>query len=425
MKVAFISQPFNRIFFPNPHDSLGIWTAEIARHLAHSCEIVVYTPGERKKVCHESVNYHYIPVALDKLLLKFLKRSPSFSDVRRPLFASKWYYLGYILQIANDLRSQQCDVVHIHNFPEFAPIIRFFNPNIKIVLHMHCEWLTQLDRSTIAKYLQSVDLIVGCSEYITEKIRQRFPEFANCCQAIDNGVDVERFVKKAEKNQKAPNRVKELLFVGRVIPEKGIHVLLEAFQKVVDRDPEVQLKIVGQTGLTPYEFVIALSDDPKVSELATFYNRGWKDYLSRWQNSANISFLGHVSHAHLASHYSNADIFIFPSVWQEPFGMPIIEAMSCEIPVIATHSGAFPEIVTEGKTGLLVERDDANALAEAILCLLADEDLRKSMGKAGRQRVVEIFSLKKISDRLLSHYQRLFAKRDRRLESDAIAQSTV
>lgn len=416
MKVAFVSQPFFRISFPNPHDSLGIWTAEIARYLVRSCEVVVYTPGERKKVCHESVNYHYIPVAFDKLLLKLLKRLPGFGDIRRPLFASKWYYLGYILQIANDLRSQQCDVVHIINFPEFASLIRWLNPNIKIVLHMQCEWLTQLDRGAIAQYLESIDLIIGCSDYITDKIRQQFPQFANRCQTIDNGVDVERFA----NGQKTPHRIKELLFVGRVIPEKGIHILLEAFQKVIARFPDVQLKIVGPTGLTPYEFVIALSDDPKVSELASFYDRGWKNYLSRWQNSANVSFLGQVSHAQLVRHYANADIFIFPSVWHEPFGIPIIEAMSCEVPVIATHSGAFPEIVAEGKTGLLVERDDANALAGAILRLLANEDLRKSMGKAGRQRVMEIFSFKKISDRLLSHYQRLFAKGAPRLEPDAM-----
>jgi glycosyltransferase involved in cell wall biosynthesis len=347
---------------------------------------------------------------------------PGFGDVRRPLFASQWYYLGYILQIANDLRSQQCDVVHILNFPEFASAIRWLNPTIKIVLHMQCEWLTQLDRGAIAQYLQSIDLIVGCSDYITNKIRQQFPQFANRCQTINNGVDVERFANliKAENKQKTPNRIKQLLYVGRAIPEKGIHVLLEAFQKVVDRDPNVQLKIVGQTGLTPYEFVIALSDDPKVSELESFYKRGWKNYLSRWQNSANVSFLGHVSHTQLARHYSNADIFIFPSVWHEPFGIPIIEAMSCEVPVIATRSGAFPEIVAEGKTGLLVERGDANALAGAILRLLANEDLRNSMGKAGRQRVMEIFSFKKISDRLLSHYQRLFAQKSHRLEPDTI-----
>lgn len=108
----------------------------------------------------------------------------------------------------------------------------------------------------------------------------------------------------------------------------------------------------------------------------------------------SVSFTGLVQHSELHKHYQNSDVFILPSVCHEAFGMPIIEAMAMELPVIATRSGAFPEIVKEGQTGILVEPGDSDALAEAILILLSDENLRKSMGKSGQQRALEKFSWK-------------------------------
>ncbi|EAW42595.1 glycosyltransferase family 4 protein, partial [Nodularia spumigena] len=136
-------------------------------------------------------------------------------------------------------------------------------------------------------------------------------------------------------------------------------------------------------------------------------------YLSQLKNiisptAANsVSFLGAVNYQDLIKYYQETDIFIFPSVWNEPFGMPIVEAMSVELPVIATDGGAFPELVDEGKTGLLVERGNSHALAEAILCLLKDENLCQEMGKAGRQKVVENFTWERISEKLFKLYQDL------------------
>ncbi len=109
----------------------------------------------------------------------------------------------------------------------------------------------------------------------------------------------------------------------------------------------------------------------------------------------------------LAQYYHQADIFIFPSVWHEAFGMPVAEAMVAGVPVITTRAGALSELVEDCESGLLVERNNADDLAEAILRLLDDEQLRKSMGKAGRKRAVELFSFDKVADDLLQQYQEL------------------
>jgi len=99
-------------------------------------------------------------------------------------------------------------------------------------------------------------------------------------------------------------------------------------------------------------------------------------------------------------------VFVQPS-FSEAFGMPVAEAMASGLPVVAARVGGIPEAVVNGKTGLLVESGDATALAEAILRLFEDEDLRKSMGKAAHKRAVNTFSWDQIVENLLRQYKNI------------------
>ena len=429
MKIAFVHQPIGIISSSAPCGSIELWIYEMACRLARSNEVIVYAKRghhQKKFEYDQGVQYRristavdqwvtFISAALDKLgkfsLFKKIKAFIFLWNVKRPLFASKLFYLTYVLQVAKDLKKEKCDIVHIHNFSQFVPIIRAFNPKIKIVLHMHCEWLTQLDLTMIENRLSQVDLIIGCSEYITEKIRLVFPQFAERCRTIYNGVDVDHFVSSNRRVFANKNGVKRLLFVGRVSLEKGLHVLLEAFQEVIKRYPQAQLEIVGSPSTPPIEFIVALSDDPKISELACFYNKtGYIFHLQKQLLSfnimGNVTFTGYIPHKHLINHYRQADILVNPS-FSEAFGMSLIEAMACQVPVVATRVGGMTEIVDEGKTGLLVESGNAPELAEAILHVLSDGDLMKRMRKAGRERVVDLFSWDKIAEDLLCHYKEI------------------
>lgn len=419
MKIAFVSQPFDEVLPPN-HNSIGILLYEVARRLARSCEVTVYIKGgwfRKKETCEEGVCYQRIPVGIDKILQRLLAIFSRFFNAKRPLYASQFYYRGYIARIGRNLRAQHCDIVHIINFSQFVPVIRAFNPGIKIILHMHCEWLTQLDHSIIERRLGKTDLIIGCSDYITQKIRHNFPRFSGCCETVHNGVDSDHFVRRNDNNTGKGNGAKRLLFVGRVSPEKGVHVLLKAFQRVVQRYPQAHLEIAGPKKQLPFEYLVALSDDAAVTELAAFYGSGspygysyrLRDMLGLLNIANRVTFSGVIPNSQLLSQYRNADVFIFPSVWEEPFGLPPLEAMSVEVPVVATRSGGIVETVENGRTGILVERNNECALAEAILRILSDEDLRQSMGKSGRKRVVEFFSLERMVERLLHLYKNLCA----------------
>ena len=429
MKVALVHQPIGTISLSDPRGSIEIWTYEIARRLARSSEVIVYSKRDRHQKKFEydqGVRYRrittvvdewftFISLALGKLkrfqLLQKIKAVIFFRNVKRPLFASRLFYFTYILQVAKDLKKEKCDVVHLHNFSQFVPIIRAFNPKIKIVLHMDNEWLTQLDRTMIENRLREVDLIIGCSEYITEKIRLVFPQFAERCLTVYNGVNINHFVSRNRYILANKNSIKHLLFVGRLSPEKGLHVLLEAFQEVVKHYPQVQLEIVGSEWLPPLEFIVALNDDPKISKLAVFYNK--RSYFSQLQEQVNslditnkVTFAHYIPHKSLVNHYRQADVLVNPS-FSESFGVSLIEAMACHVPVVATRVGGMTEIVEEGKTGILVESGSAPELAEALLRLLSDEDLMKRLRNAGRERAVELFSLDKIVEDLLCQYKKI------------------
>lgn len=437
MKIAIINQPIGRqinLPWDGRGSSINIWIYEAAHRLAKNCEIIVYTKKDlwdlirtrSKKVEYDrGVKYRRIYTFLDSwftLLSKTvekIKRFPGlrmlryilfFRNIKRPLFASSLYYFTYALQVAKDLKKEKCDIAHIINFSQFVPIIRAFNPEIKIILHMRCDWLTQLDSEMVKKRLKKVDLVLGNSEYITNKIRLFFPEFANRCQTVYNAVDIDYFSSNKRYYVKK-NDVKRLLYVGRISPEKGLHVLLDAFKKVIEIYPKTQLYLVGPSNIPPIEFIVPFSNDPKVFNLASYYKINYLSYLHDKLSAdvANqVSFTGEVPHIELIDFYRDADIFIFPSVWEEPFGIPIIEAMATGVPVIATRVGGIPEIIEDGKTGILVEPNDATELAEAIIKLLSDEELRKSLRNAARKRAIEIFSWDQIVKKLLYHYKNIY-----------------
>ncbi|MCF6157341.1 MAG: glycosyltransferase family 1 protein [wastewater metagenome] len=415
MKIAFISQPWNNCP-PVKTGSVSVWIYEVARRVAKAHEVVVYACNNKVQKKeeydeHERIHYRRVSISPDKLFLKYLKRFPMLNkNHTKPLFASQLYYLGFIAKIANDLRKQKCDIVHIQNFSQFVPIIKALNPGIKIVLHMHCDWLVQLDRFMIENRLRQVDLIMGCSEYVTRKIRTCFPQFAGRCQTIYNGVDIDHFIPGDESALKEKNGTKRLLFVGRITPEKGIHVLLEAFQIIVKHYPQTSIEIIGPDDKTPREFIVDLHDNTSVTNLKLFYT---ENYLSQLRTmlppklTDHVTFSGHIQQEYLQSKYSSASILVNPSL-SESFGMSLIEAMATKIPVVATRVGGMTEVVEEDKTGILVEPGNVSALAEAILRLLSDEDERRSMGDAGRKRAVDMFSWDRISEKLLYYYENTY-----------------
>ncbi|MEC3861305.1 glycosyltransferase [Mesobacterium sp. TK19101] len=163
---------------------------------------------------------------------------------------------------------------------------------------------------------------------------------------------------------------KELLFVGRLAGVKGVPVLLDALTRLKTGHPDIRLTLIG--------------DGPERPVLETKSRElGLSDM---------VRFVGYKSQAEVADALGTSDVFVLPSFAE---GVPVVlmEAMAAQVPVITTRIAGVPELVDHGASGLLVPPGDAGALSASIETALADPDLRKSMGAAGRERVMDAFNI--------------------------------
>jgi glycosyltransferase involved in cell wall biosynthesis len=180
-------------------------------------------------------------------------------------------------------------------------------------------------------------------------------------QVIPNGVDLTAF--HSGQRKWAPPR---LLFVGRIVYQKGLDLLFEALGQL--QDLPWQMDLVG--------------DGPRVP--------GLREYAASLGLADKIRFLGWLSRAELPKIYQQANLFVYPSRHE---GMPnaVLEAMASGLPVLATRIAGNEELVS-AETGVLVPPEDAAALQAALEALLVDAGLRQRMGSAARQRVEQNYS---------------------------------
>ena len=183
MKIGMVNQPWSVNPPINSADSIAILSYEMARRLARSHEVISYSPGFRGEAASEiadGILFRRVSRVVDRVLKPLrLLDSTRLLAPRRPHVASVFYYPGYIFQVARDLARQQCDIIHLHNFSQYARVIRAFNPFARIVLHMHCDWLTMLDPQMVRGRMERADLILGVSDFITKRLKNAFPDFGH------------------------------------------------------------------------------------------------------------------------------------------------------------------------------------------------------------------------------------------------------
>jgi glycosyltransferase involved in cell wall biosynthesis len=410
MKIAIVSQPFDRVHLPVEGGSIKIWTHEVARRLAKSHDVVVYARRGRRQASRElfeEIEYRRISAVSEPALLARLKWQWPAS---KPPFSRAFAYSTYFSRVAVDACRIKPDYILIHNYSQGIPILRAFHPKARVALLMHCLWLQQLDPQMLSGRLCRADALCGCSDFVSEGIRRAFPQYASRVRTIYNGVDLARF---SSATRGFRGRV---LFVGRISPEKGIHVLLEAFERVLRRHPFAQLDIVGPGSVLTRELLADQGGDDLVSALAPLCHQGYVDAIrSRIPPSIapSIHFAGNVSYSRLVEYYRHAEVFVFPSVIHEAFGLPVAEAMASGLPVVAAHSGGISEIVRHGQTGLLVPRGDPAELAEAIGLLLDDPERCQRMGRAGTERAAE-FTWARTVEQLLAAFENPGARQELR-----------
>ena len=175
------------------------------------------------------------------------------------------------------------------------------------------------------------------------------------------------------------------LFVGTVTKNKGVEVLIHAVKQIIKEIPEFQLWLIGK-GVE--KFVLQrLARTLYLTNHLHF--KGWRDTES------------------LKGLYQKASVTIIPSIWKEQFGIVGLESMASGTPVIGSRIGGIPEWLEDGKTGILVEPKDHQALAEQVVALLKDPGRVKTLGQNGRRAVEERFAKGPHLQRLTAFYQKL------------------
>lgn len=399
MKIAFVAQPFDGVLPPH-QNSIGLIIYHTARQLAREAQVTVYL-AQREGIGVQqlgNVTYRPVPTRGDHRLMSLARRIPGLTD-RTKLLSSSFYSLFYAVRVALDARIRSFDIIHILNFSQFAPLIKRFNRCSKVALEMQCEWLEQIDRTIIERRLRSVDLITGDSDHIVDGIRSALPKITIPVVTTYNGFDAERFTPLQEPDFGVGRRTQTALFVGRVSPEKGVHLLLEAFAKVLERLPTVRLVVAGPRTHLPLEYISGLSNDRNITQLTAFYDgtisTNYNDYIDKRAIELGImdkiEFTGSLPQEQLPAVYRGASVLVNPS-FSESFGMSLVEAMAVGRPVVGTRVGGMKEIVEHGVTGFLVESGDTKGLTEALVRLLTEPELAADMGRRGRERALERFS---------------------------------
>ena len=224
---------------------------------------------------------------------------------------------------------------------------------------------------------RKAETVVALSHGLRELAHRTLP--SQPIRVIYNGIDTELFRPDPEKQGYSPNGV-HLLCVSRLIERKGLDYLFQAVANI--RSPEIQVGLVG-TGSNEQKLKM------KAKELGI---------------EQRIHFYGYKPPHDLARLYNQADIFVLPSL-SESFGMVLLEAMSCGLPVIASHVGGIPEIVKNGENGILVSSGSAAEIEKAIRCLMDDPLLRGKLSKNNISKIRAQFTWDRIAIQYQSVYQ--------------------
>jgi len=285
-------------------------------------------------------------------------------------------------RLARILQKERVDIVHTHNMsPLFYGTIAAHLAGVRVVINTR----HGREKKTMSSFILGLnDAVIFISEDSKSEMLKYNHINEQNVKVIYNGIDVDRYRDHMDKNiakDKLQIGRSTLVIgtVGRLSEEKDHFTLLDAFVKVAKLRDDVKLVIVGDGILR--------------KELERYVkNRGLDE---------KVIFFGFRDD--ITEILPALDMFVLSST-TEGVALTLLEAMAASKPVVATNVGGNPEVVVDGETGFLVPPKDPQTMADAIMKILDNPELAKSMGRAGRKRVEQYFSL----DRMVKDYTEVY-----------------
>jgi glycosyltransferase involved in cell wall biosynthesis len=248
----------------------------------------------------------------------------------------------------------------------------------------------------------------GVRQYTLKRDKTEPARTVTILNGIDPSVMVPpEHVKRIRASLDLPPGAPIIITVANPRHVKGIDVLVRAAVKVGSEIPDARILVVGNFG---------------GSETDKTFTKGIMHLTETLGAGRWIKFLG-TSHV-VPTLLKASDVFVLPSR-SEGLSNALLESMRAGLPCVATAVGGNPEVVVEGRTGFLVPSDDPAALADRILRLLRDRELRVRMGEASRQRLIETFTVQKMTDQVVASYQRTLAEKGIRVDVPKLQVATA
>ena len=307
-----------------------------------------------------------------------------------PFYPSPFHLHGFFLNKLFKKLESKFDLVHVHG--TLMPVAR---TSLPVIFTSHGTSRKDLDNMPVKSFhflvvkllskqlynvekeiTESSDIITAVSQSCAKELKE-YHIISKEIIVVNNGVDTNFFI--PVKNRKKENYI---LYSGRLETRKGLVDFIESAKYVCREHADIKFILTGKGTI--------------------------KNYLERRINDLglkkNFYFAGFVDWSRLLEYYQNATIYVLPSYYE---GLPttLLEAMSCGIPSIATDVEGSSELIKDGETGLLVPPRNPEKLAEAILRLLADEELRKRIGANARGHIVSNYDWEIITDRVEEAYK--------------------
>ena len=300
-------------------------------------------------------------------------------------------YQDYLESVTNAVESFQPNIIHVHHAFPLSWCARVIKNTYQLpyIITVHGSELPTVGKdkrylALTADALRKARRIVPNSFWTKDWLFKIFgDEFRNLVRVIPGGVDIKKFnpnLSTVELDEKYGLKGKKVvLFAGKLTTYKGVRYLIQAAKKI---DAQV----------------VVLGEGPERENL---------EKRSKMLGLKNVQFIGHLGTSNeLNAFYNRADVFVAPSIWDEPLGLVILEAMASKTPVVVTRKGGIPLAVKDGINGYFVRPRNATEITQKVNLLLANDDKRIKMGENARKITEQKFSWDAIAHRFILMYMR-------------------
>lgn len=261
-------------------------------------------------------------------------------------------------------------IIEIHNRPYLVNTIFKKTQNKVITLFFHNDPLSMRGSKSIIernKILEKVDKVICVSNFIKNKFLKDIQNHHDKVTVLYNGIE--------RQLQNFPKKKKQIVYVGRIVQEKGVHLYTKAVKQIAHKFKEWEFFIIGSHKLGD-------------KETSTFSNQILKEFNNI---GLNTKVLGFLSNQNVKQIMKESSLIVIPSLWEEPFGLVAAEAMSCGVGIISSNSGGLPEIIKEN--GILIQNINEKKIVSELEKVLSSNEKLKKLQKLSWNNF-ELFSSK-------------------------------